>query len=409
MRISSQQIFTNGLNRLQDVNAQLNKTQQQISSGRKFLSPSDDPVAAARVLQLDQLIAQNTQYQRNVDLAQSRLEREEATLTDITRIIERVRELSVQAGNGSLSPADRATLSAELEERVEQLANLMNTKDASGEYIFSGFKGKQAAFEQNVSGNWVYKGDEGQRFLDIDVSVRVAISDNGKNLFVDVPSNQPTFFTEAGPNNGGVPPAQISTGMVVDQAAFNDFFPRDMVVTIEDVGAGNFEYVVTERQTGRELQRDAFVSGEPIEVRGIQFEVIGSPVDGDQFFVKTSQKQGLLTTVEKLVYGLNNIPKTDDDGRAAYDALIAESLENLDNALENILRVQTQIGGRLNAVDSTREFLKDSSVFAEKTRSNLRDVDYTEAVSRLSFQSFVLEAAQLSYAQVSRLSLFDRL
>lgn len=83
-------------------------------------------------------------------------------------VIQRIRELTVQAGNGSLSPNDRKSISSEMKERIGQLANIANTRDASGEYIFSGFQGSTAAFGKDASGSWVYQGDEGQRVLEID-------------------------------------------------------------------------------------------------------------------------------------------------------------------------------------------------------------------------------------------------
>ena len=107
--------------------------------------------------------------------------------------------------------------------------------------------------------------------------------------------------------------------------------------------------------------------------------------------------------------GLDHIDKGSPAGQAQYDDLRASSLQNLDNAQESVVLKQTELGGRMNAVDSTKAFLEDSSVYSEDIRSELRDVDYAEAISNLSFQSFVLQAAQQSFAQVSRLSLFDRL
>lgn len=309
VRISSQQVFQGGINRLQDLNSGLQKTQQQISTGKRVINPSDDPVAAARILKLDQETAQIGQFQRNVGLAENRLEQEESTLANVTDLIERVRELNVQAGNGALSANDRNSIASELRQRLDQLASLGNTRDASGEYIFSGFKGNTPAFGQNISGDRVYQGDEGQRSLEIDTGVKVAISDTGKEIFTGI------------------------------------------------------------------------ATGEP------------------------GKKQSMFTSIEKLIYGLENVAS----GQPAFENLISSSLVNLDNALEKVLVTQTEIGGRLNALESTREFLADSSVYTDEIRSELRDLDYAEAVSRLSFQSFVLEAAQLSFAQVSRLSLFDRL
>lgn len=514
MRISSQQVFNGGVNRLQDLNTQLQKTQQQISTGKRVVNPSDDPVAAARILKLDQEKAQIDQFQRGIDLAENRLQLEESTLSDITDIVQRVRELTVKAGNATLSQADRASVASELRERLQQLGGLANTRDASGEYIFSGFKGNTAAFAQNESGSWVYQGDEGQRKLEIDVGVKVAISDHGKGLFVDVPANNPTFFTEASSANNSNPAATISSGMVLDQEVFNGVYPDDLVIEVDATGG---TYTVTNRATGADLTptNNTYASGESIKVAGVQFEISGAS-DGDRFMIKTADKQSLFTSVEKLIYGLENQPKssavatvndfapqagdsldingvtftfgagdtladladainasndealqgitvntsglpgsldiksengdleldatgwagdlatsgakfneidinggvvqpdsatatTFASGQRAFDDLIADSLSNLDNAQENILTTQTQIGGRLNATESTRDFLTDSSVYTEQIRSELRDVDYAEAVSRLSFQSFVLEASQQSFARVSQLSLFDRI
>lgn len=519
VRISSQQVFQGGINRLQNLNAELQKTQEQLSTGKRVNNPSDDPVAAARILKLDQELAQIGQFQRNADLAENRLQQEESTLGDITDVIQRVRELTVQAGNGSLSPQDRKSVAAELSQRLEQLASLGNTRDASGEYIFSGFKGGTPAFGQNISGDWVYQGDEGQRSLEIDAGVKVAISDPGKGVFVDVPTGEPTFFaTASSANTSG---ARISTGMVLDQDVFNQFYANntdDLVVEVNDDGAGGLEYEVRLRSDDptapgyTPIATGPYQSGDSIRVQGVQFEVTGAQ-DGDRFLVQTSEKQSMFTSIEKLIYGLENqaknpavatmpsasySPQADDtltingvdftaltnlsdlrdainastdpalaqvtatldvtsgdltltslsgdlafdvddngtaggqvvvtgakfqdldlaggittatvaSGQQAFDNLIASSLVNLDNAQESILKTQTEIGGRLNAVDSTRAFLEDSAVYTKDVQSELRDVDYAEAVSRLSFQSFVLEAAQLSFAQVSQLSLFDRL
>ena len=196
IRISSQQIFSGGINRLQELNAGLNNTQQQISTGQRVNKPSDDPVAAARILKLDQELSRVETYQRNVNLADNRLQQEESALESSVDVIQRVRELTVQAGNGSLSANDRRSIASELKERLGQLANIANTRDASGEYIFSGFQGNTQPFAQNVSGDWVYQGDQGQRMLEIDDGVTVPISDHGRGIFVDVPASEPTFFAE---------------------------------------------------------------------------------------------------------------------------------------------------------------------------------------------------------------------
>ncbi|EON92347.1 flagellar hook-associated protein FlgL [Marinobacter lipolyticus SM19] len=408
IRISSQQVFSGGINRLQDLNVGLNKTSEQISTGKRVNRPSDDPVAAARILKLDQELARVDTYQRNAQLADNRLKQEENALASSIDVIQRVRELTVQAGNGSLSQNDRNSIASELKERLDQLATIANTKDASGEYIFSGFQGNQQAFTKNVSGDWVYRGDEGQRVLEIDDGVTVPISDHGKGIFVDVQAAEPTFFAEASSSNTSG--ARISSGMVVDRAEFDLVYPDDIAISVVDDGAGGLEVQAFNRQTDAPLVVDppAYTSGGSFEVAGAQVEIFDAAI-GDEFTLKTAQKQSAFTSIEKLIYGLENIDKSAPGGQDAYDDLIGNSLTNLDFAQESIIKKQTELGGRMNAVESTQSFLEDSSVYSNEIRSQLQDVDYAEAISNLSFQSFVLQAAQQSFAQVSRLSLFDRL
>ncbi len=407
IRISSQQIFSGGINRLQELNTTLNNTQQQISTGKRVNTPSDDPVAAARILKLDQELSRVETYQRNVNLANNRLSQEESALESATDIIQRVRELTVQAGNGSLSANDRRSISSELQERLGQLANVANTRDASGEYIFSGFQGSKQAFVKDAAGSWIYQGDEGQRVLEIDDGVTVPISDHGKSIFVNVPRE-----VTGVENPANSPGSYISGVELTDtdalQAAFGGAVPNDIRLTVNPAGEVIAENTNTVPATVLTTSPSPALVGEPFEVAGIQ-ATISDAVAGDEFTLAINDKQSVFATIENLIAGLDSLGKNSAKSSAQYDTLIADSLANLDNAQESIVLKQTELGGRMNAVESTQQFLEDSSVYANEIRSELQDVDYAEAISNLSFQSFVLQAAQQSFAQVSQLSLFDRL
>ncbi len=405
IRISSQQVFQSGINRLQELNSNLNSTQQQISTGKRVNKPSDDPVAAARILMLDQELARVETYERNVNLADNRLKQEESALTSAIDVIQRIRELAVQAGNGSLSANDRRSISSEMKERLGQLANIGNTRDASGEYIFSGFQGSVQAFQQNDEGQYVYQGDEGQRVLEIDDGVTVPISDNGKGIFVNVPAATTGEYTND--VSGGF----ISGVSVVNEAdlnaAYSGSFPDDITVTVD--GAGDIQ-AQDSQGNALTVSPSVYESGEPFVVAGVEASISDiTPGAGDTFTLKINERQSVFGTIENLIAGLDSIEKGTPEGRAEYDDLIALSLVNLDSAQESFILKQTELGGRMNAVESTKSFLADSSVYTNEIRSQLQDVDYAEAISNLSFQSFVLQAAQQSFAQVSQLSLFDRL
>jgi flagellar hook-associated protein 3 FlgL len=239
----------------------------------------------------------------------------------------------------------------------------------------------------------------------IDASVTIATTENGKQIFQDVASERNTFYTAAGKSNQASPPAQISAGMVTDQELYDAFYPEDLLITFNTPT----DYTVTEKSSGRVLLANAaYKSNSPISINGVQFDITGDPVVGDSFEINSSAKQGVLTTVEKFIYALRNFT-TSPEGREVFNEGVADTISNLDSAETSILAARGQIGARLNTIETTTEQLKDVEVLTKEFLSGLESVDYAEAVSLLSMQQFTLEAAYSSYAQVTSLSLFDRL
>jgi flagellar hook-associated protein 3 FlgL len=405
MRVSTQQIFERGINQIQDVTAQQAKTQEQLATGKRVLTPADDPVASTRILELNQALSLNQTYQRNIELVEGRLSLQDSTLGGINEVTQRIRELAVTAGNGALSADDLSSIADEVEQRLEQLAGLINSQDANGEYLFSGFQGNVEPFQKNVSGAYEYYGDEGRRQVQIDASVTIASTENGFQIFQDVKAESNTFYTVASASNQAQPPGQISAGLIIDQEEYDAFYPEDLVVEF----TSPTQYSVRERSTGRSLLSNVtYQENQPIVVKGIQFEVSGSPTTGDAFFVESSAKQGLLTTVEKFVYTLRNFDAT-ENGREVLTQGIDAAIANLDNAETSILAARGQIGARLNTVETTKEQLKDVEVLTQEFLTDLESVDYAETVSLLSIQQFTLQAAYSSFSQITSLSLFDRL
>jgi flagellar hook-associated protein 3 FlgL len=367
-------------------------------------------VASARVLQLQQEVAIRDQYQKNINNVEGRLQLEEGQLSSVGETIDRIRELTLQSGNGGYTLDDRKILTSELKVLVGELADLMNSRDASGEYIFAGFKGSTEPFVEADPGNYVYHGDDGQRQVDIASSTKVPISDSGNHLFVDIPAAQNTFYTYANPNNSSSPAATITQGVVTDQEAYDAFYPEDLVITFNDPSAivpAGPNYSITQKSDGREVMANmTFTPGSAIAVNGVKVSVQGEPNPGDSFMVESSSKQGLLTTVGRLIEGLATIENSDPE---ALRGLIDTTIANLDNAQTRLLEVRSEVGARLNTVESTANLLAQIDITSQKMLSDLQDLDYAEAASRLSFESFVLEAAQQSYLKVANLSLFNYL
>src|SRR5690606_2169717 len=152
---------------MQNNYSNVTRTQEQISSGKRIMTPADDPVGSVRLLQLDQQAGKLDQYKGNLTAANNSLMQEEATLNSVNNILQRVREITLEAGNGALDKGGREALAQELVEREEELFGLMNSKNARGEYLFGGYKGDAPPFVKGSDGTYSYEGDEGQRFIEI--------------------------------------------------------------------------------------------------------------------------------------------------------------------------------------------------------------------------------------------------
>ncbi len=413
MRVSTLQTYNNGLNAMMKAQEAVNKTQQQVSSGRRVLTPADDPIASTKILQLQQDLAQREQYESNMVAAENRLNLEEVTLGSITDALTRVQELTVNAGSGSLTKEDRQAIAAEVRELEDSLASLFNTKDANGEFIFGGFKGSSTQpFVKGDNGRYTYQGDEGQRYLAIGDTTRVATGDNGKKLFMDVESVKNTFNTSVNPRNEGN--TRVNAGFVVDEEAYAEFYPDDIVVTFNNENAidpPGPNFTVRRMSDNRVIEGMAnspYVEGQELVVAGISLSISGTPEPGDEVLAKSSPKQSISDTLFRLREGLNSLEDNPEDSET-LDILISDTINNLASAQTSVSEVRSNIGARLNIIDNTRNMSEDVKLVSQEVLSELSDVDFAEAVSRLSLQSFLLEAAQQSYTTIQRLSLFNQL
>ncbi|MBU2887250.1 flagellar hook-associated protein FlgL [Gilvimarinus agarilyticus] len=282
MRVATSQIYNIANIGMTNAQTALTKTQEQMASGKRVLSPADDPVAATQILQLNEEISRTEQHIKNIDVAENSLNLEETALDSVLSLVQRMQELAVSAGNTAvLTPDDYKALVAETNSRIEELLSLQNTRNAAGQYIFSGYQGDAQPFSLNADGQLSYHGDEGQRQVQASGSVAVDVSDSGKRIFVDIPSSHNTFYTEANPANRATPAARISVGDVVDQEAFDELYPDNLIIQFNETSAvipAGANFSVINQATGQTLlANEPFVSGQSIEVAGASFSILGAP------------------------------------------------------------------------------------------------------------------------------------
>lgn len=228
MRVSTAQSQNLGVRAILEQQAQVSRSQLELASGLRILRPSDDPAASAQLLSLDQSLKSTEQFQSNIQLARQRLQREESAFDAISNLLQRVRELAIQANNDSQSNDTRRLISLELRQRFDELINLANTRDANGEYLFSGFQGFTQPFSVQPNGSVVYNGDQGQRQLQISTSRQITVTDNGFDVFQNILNGNRTFTTLDNPNNNGsgiIEPGSVIDASLYDQDTYTIRFP----------------------------------------------------------------------------------------------------------------------------------------------------------------------------------------
>jgi len=198
MKISTTLYFDRANQQLGDVQGELAKTQEQLSTGKQIVKPSDSPDKASLVTRLESELARQANYQDTLKSVNTRLQSEETVLKNTSDVMVRMKELATQAANDTLSPADRQSIALEVSSLKDQVLSLANTQDTNGNYLFSGSRVGSPAFGKNAQGQVVYQGDESRMKVAVGDNRRMNLNMPGSDAFVKV------IRTDANGNKTGV-------------------------------------------------------------------------------------------------------------------------------------------------------------------------------------------------------------
>jgi len=400
MRVSTSWIYASGSADLSRKQAEMLRTQQQLSSGKRLLSPADDPIAASAALGLEQARAQNDQYTRNQGFAQDTLRLAESTLANAGTVLQEVRELAIAAGNDTLGAADRASLAVAVRGKLQALLGLANTRDGADGYLFAGYQENAQPFTATASGV-AYQGDQGSRALQVSATRQLAVSASGADVFEGARAGNGQFTVAAGAGNAGA--ATADPGRVVNPAALTGHSYR---VVFSAGGAGTTYDIVDTTTAATIVSGAAYTSGAAISFDGMQLTVSGAPADGDTFTLAPSARQSVFGTLDDLAALLEGSAAGTTD-QAQFHTALGTAIASLDQAHDHLLAVRTGIGSRLNELDALASQGASTGELLQSESSRLVDLDYAEAASRLAQQQISLQAAQQSYLRVTGLSLFN--
>ena len=392
MRITTQQQYLNAIDNMQQSQSRLATLQNQVSTGKKLINPSDDPVAAAQVVKLDRELSQYEKFDDNINVTNRRLELEDSILNDINVATDRMRELTISAGNtGVQSDADRKAIASELRQLTDYVAGLMNTQDSEGEYLFAGSKGSTQPYQKQADGSYVYQGDDGQRLIQVGPETLVPSNDSGLQLFEAVDNG--LIVQQTGPaiaaGNNFMVDASFANEAAEDkyQEAMRGIGEVTLTVT-ETATAGEYDYRITD-SGGNVLQSATGVdlSTPPVNIdfNGLSFELQApaDPANNSITFRAVEEKTNLLDVAQELATALEQ--PTEGDATAVKDA-VAKALGQFEQAADRNVESRAALGARLKSLEYISSSNLDFKLQTESAKSVLVDTDLAEAISKLTLE-----------------------
>ena len=318
MRISTSQIYRSGTEGLQSLQSSLYTLQNQVDTGRRIVTPQDDPVGAAQALEISQSSSVNDLYVKNQKTADSKLSSLDSVLGGVSSELQSIYEAAVSAGNGSYSDSERAATATELKSRLANLLTQANSQDGTGRYIFSGFQSTTQPFA--ASGNTpqatstpysaanasvTYSGDSGSQLLQVSASQFMATNAAGSDVFMQV---------------------RDSTGATTGRSVFD--------------------------------------------------------------------------AVQNLI-GLLGTP-----GASASSATYTTALGDIQSSIDNVSRVRATVGANLSALDNLASTSQSLTLQYSSQLSNIQDLDYAKALTDVTQKKTQLQAAQATFSETAKLTLF---
>lgn len=405
MRLSTSWMYQQSLASMMNQQSSLAATQNQVSTGKRINVASDDPAGAGRVISLNHILAANTQYTANIDAASTRLDTAQSTLNSVNDLYNSARDLTLQALNGSLADSDRQAIATQLTQMRDQLLQMANTTDATGQALFAGTSSNTVPFVKNADGSVSYAGNDGQPRASIGAGLTVPTGESGSAIFMDVAAGNGRFVASAAAGNTGT--LVVGENAVSDPTAFAAGIAANGGYTITFDGAGNWNALDGGGNplldSGGNPVSGSYTAGGSISFNGLTLSLDGEPQAGDSVSIQGGTTQDVFTTFNNMISALQG----GGGSSTQLTNTLNRQLEALDNAQADVTRAEVDIGGRTNALAAQRAAYQDLGVTYKSTLSDTRDVDVYQAISNLSLQSTALQASQQVFAQVKSMSLFN--
>jgi flagellar hook-associated protein 3 FlgL len=416
MRISTSQFYQVSANSMSKMQSDLQDQVKYLSAGKQVLTAKDAPIQNISLGGIKSELRSIERFETNIIQAVNHNNRQEVSLSNAQDVLMQVQEIFIQANNGAYDNDNLKSLSAQIKSNLEQLMDIANTKNETGEYVFSGFQVDKRPFSIAPDNKVSYSGDNRAAELQISANIRVTKNTPGDDIFMNIENSVGDFFptsitnltppTDPDPEE---PFVYVESAKVVDRQTYNaaamtpnftfDFTDTDADGVVDQVMVTDGAAVVSHGPA-------VFITGQTIAFNGMEVELDGNPLPGDQFSLIPQEKVSVFDTLKSAIDWIDSsIEGTDDPKQLQVD--YKHLLTQLDGAFGHITSKRAEVGITLNKIDVQRNVAQDLDVMLQTSRGKIEDLDFASAVSLFEQQKMSLQATQQTFTQIEGLSLFN--
>jgi len=426
MKVSTKLFNEQQIRQFSSLNADIQKLQDKISSGKNIVVASDDPVGSVELSGYKTVKQQIDQYIRNVNSSRTRLSLVDTNLQNLSTIMIRANELLIQASSDVLGRSDREAIALEIDEMKEELMSLANQQDSNGSFIFGGFKTKTEPFQKDIDGKIKYMGDSGITSLSISETMIVETSVDGENLFQKI---------------------KMSSGLAVSMFTMLENISNSVRTAATAVHATNAnthaELEITNRDFGTwafDITGHAGTANISVELTGDDPADIIKAINNANIGITASQsttnpkkikldssQQGIIEiknleipnikTAQKVPTSFFTFTPLDASGNSVgedqylydTDQLTTSQLNHIQSSQVHIANSRGQVGAKLNLLERQYQNLNERDLAIKQDLSELEDADLAKLVTDLKSQLTGLQASQQAFVKISDLNLFNYL
>lgn len=443
MRVTNSMISSRMMLNMNNNLKRMEKTQNDITSNVRLHKPSDDPVLVARSLKLHTDLAENDQFKRNIEDAYSVLDKTEISLKELTDVLQRVRDLTVQASNGVLTTEDSTNIKSEVKQLKEQIIKISNDTYV-GRHIYSGYRTDEPYLNNDGTNSDEVNLEKEIRTkaLNISTSNKISITapNNGFELnitgLVDVDGNKYTEELEFnlpqkdydGSSGKTINDLAADLESVLNPATGKDANGKD----IPDPYKGDFEVkidsetnqIIIKNKNVKDNQKFALKSVENgLDLKKIGLEktnvcestekieyqigisaTLSTNVRGDELFGPVIDSDNDKIPDKTLMDTINGLISSLETGDTTK---ISANLDEIDAHKNNVSEIRGAVGARMNTVENVSDRIEDMKINFTKLLSETEDTDMAEAYMQMNIYESVYKASLSVGAKVIQPTLID--